>query len=204
MSTLEHNYNLALQRSPDICEHIPTLKNYALECEHITEIGVRAVNSTWGLLAGKPKRMISYDLYFAGPPVFPDADIASVFEAAREEDIVYGFIQASSLTANIEPTDLLFLDTWHVYEQLSKELLYHADKVKKYIILHDTEAFKTSGEFYQEWIDNAPFKVSLNKGLWEAIEEFLDRNKHKWELHEHYTNQNGLTILKRKLDTYEL
>ena len=133
MNILEQNYNLALQRSPDICEHIPTLKRYALECEHITEIGVRAVNSTWGLLAGKPKKMISYDLYFAGPPMFPDADIASVFEAAREEGIVYGFIQESSLTANIEPTDLLFLDTWHVYEQLSRELLFHADKVKQYI-----------------------------------------------------------------------
>jgi len=204
MSLLEYNYNLALQRSPDICEHIPTLKRYALECEHITEIGVRAVNSTWGLLSGKPKKMISYDLYFAGPPMFPDADIASVFAAAKEENIVYGFIQQSSLEANIEPTDLLFLDTWHVYEQLNKELLFHADKVKQYIILHDTETFKTSGEFYQDWIDNAPFKVSLDKGLWEAVEEFLDRNKYKWELHEHYTNQNGLTILKRKNETYEL
>ena len=204
MSLLEHNYNLALQRSPDICEHIPTLKKYASECDNITEMGVRAVNSTWGLLAGKPKRMISYDLYFAGPPMFPDADIASVFATAREEDIVYGFIQESSLKAAIRSTDLLFLDTWHVYEQLSKELLYHSDKVKKYIILHDTEAFKTSGEFYQDWIDNAPFKVSLDKGLWQAVEEFLDRNKHTWVLHEHHTNQNGLTILKRKNGTYEL
>ena len=56
----------------------------------------------------------------------------------------------------------------------------------------------------QDWIDNAPFKVSLDKGLWQAVEEFLDRNKHTWVLHEHHTNQNGLTILKRKNGTYEL
>ncbi len=74
----------------------------------------------------------------------------------------------------------------------------------KFRFINDTETFKTSGEFYQDWIDNAPFKVSLDKGLWEAVEEFLDRNKYKWELHEHYTNQNGLTILKRKNETYEL
>ena len=115
MSILEQNYNRVCNKISDINEHLPTLKKYASECEHITEIGVRAINSTWGLLAGKPKKLISYDIFFAGPPMFPDADIASVFAAAREENIVYGFIQQSSLEANIEPTDLLFLDTWHVY-----------------------------------------------------------------------------------------
>ena len=37
-----------------------------------------------------------------------------------------------------------------------------------------------------------------------SLKEFLDRNKHTWVLHEHHTNQNGLTILKRKNGTYEL
>ena len=35
------------------------------------------------------------------------------------------------------------------------------------------------------------------KGLWPAIEEFLEANSN-WELHERFTNNNGLTILKRK------
>lgn len=205
MNILEQNYERVCNKPSDIHEHIPTLKRYALECEHITEIGVRAVNSTWGLLSGKPKKLISYDIFFAGPPMFPDADIASVFEAAREENIVYGFIQQSSLEANIEPTDLLFLDTWHVYEQLSRELLYHASKVKKYIIMHDTTFFAHMGEYYEGCTNFATFNPTFEgKGLWNAIEEFLDKNVSEWELCERFTNNNGLTILKRKNGTYEL
>ena len=179
MSILEQNYNRVCNKISDINEHLPTLKKYASECEHITEIGVRAINSTWGLLAGKPKKLISYDIFFAGPPMFPDADIASVFAAAREENIVYGFIQQSSLEANIEPTDLLFLDTWHVYEQLSRE-------------------------YYEGCTNFSTFTPTFEgKGLWDAIEDFLSRNRN-WELCERFTNNNGLTILKRKNGTYEL
>ena len=204
MSILEQNYNRVCNKISDINEHLPTLKKYASECEHITEIGVRAINSTWGRLAGKPKKLISYDIFFAGPPIFPDADIASVFAAAREENIVYGFIQQSSLEANIEPTDLLFLDTWHVYEQLSRELLYHSDKAKKYIILHDTTYFAHMGEYYEGCTNFSTFTPTFEgKGLWDAIEDFLSRNRN-WELCERFTNNNGLTILKRKNGTYEL
>jgi len=33
-------------------------------------------------------------------------------------------------------------------------------------------------------------------GLWPAIEEFL-KNNNDWVLHERFTNNNGLTILKK-------
>ena len=38
---------------------------------------------------------------------------------------------------------------------------------------------------------------SSGKGLWPAITEFLEENDN-WELHERFTNNNGITILKRK------
>ena len=37
----------------------------------------------------------------------------------------------------------------------------------------------------------------LTTGLWKAVEEFLDKNDN-WELMKRYTNNNGLTVLKRK------
>ena len=36
----------------------------------------------------------------------------------------------------------------------------------------------------------------ITKGLWPAIEEFLQTHP-EWKLHERFTNNNGLTILKR-------
>jgi hypothetical protein len=38
----------------------------------------------------------------------------------------------------------------------------------------------------------------IQKGLWPAIEEFLVEHP-EWTLHERFTNNNGLTVLKRKI-----
>ena len=37
----------------------------------------------------------------------------------------------------------------------------------------------------------------INKGLWPAIEEFLNTNE-DWYIKERFTNNNGLTILAKK------
>jgi len=62
MINLENFYIEKCNTPSDINEHLPTLKKYAEECSHITEMGVRWVVSTYGLLMGKPKKMISYDI----------------------------------------------------------------------------------------------------------------------------------------------
>ncbi len=40
-------YNNLCNEKSDINEHLPTLKRYAEKCDHITEMGVRSVVSTW-------------------------------------------------------------------------------------------------------------------------------------------------------------
>ena len=77
---------------------------------------------------------------------------------------------------------------------LKSELNLHADKSSKYIILHDTTLFKFRDETsYDSWGDE--WKGS-GEGIWLAVEQFLENNKH-WVIHENFTNNNGLTILKR-------
>ena len=76
---------------------------------------------------------------------------------------------------------------------MQAELKLHAKKVKKYIILHDTTTFATVDETHYETVFG--MKVN-NKGLWLAIEEFLEENKN-WKLLERFTNNNGLTILEK-------
>ena len=180
MNQLQSIYNEKCSIPSDINEHLPTLKKYADECGHITEMGVRWVVSTYALLMGKPKKLISYDIN----PINSEPIQQLVKDVTDFE-----FRVANTLELEIEETDLLFIDTLHNYNQLKGELELHANKARKYIIFHDTTSFEWIGESYNGKVDEI--------GLWPAIEEFLETNTN-WELYERFENNNGLTILKRK------
>jgi hypothetical protein len=141
-------------------------------------MGVRAVVSTWAFLKSNPERLICYDIKRSD-------NIDTVIIAAREAGIALEFHEQDVLTAKIESTDLLFIDTLHQHDQLTQELNLHADKVRKYIIMHDTSKFAYTDE------------VSGNEGgLWPALETFLSKHP-EWQIKERYTNNNGLTIIQR-------
>jgi beta-1,4-mannosyl-glycoprotein beta-1,4-N-acetylglucosaminyltransferase len=173
--------------SGDIYEHLPTLKKYAQECEHITEFGVRTGNSTWGLFAGLPKIMRSYDKFYCPA-------VEKVATEASRKGINFTFEARDCLQIEIEPTDLLFIDTKHSYDQLLAELRMHSSKVKKYIIMHDTVTFGHKSQDGEEW--DWKFKDNYSKGLVDAINDFLAENK-EWRIREIFENCNGLTIIER-------
>jgi hypothetical protein len=186
---LEKLINNLYNTPSDINEHIPTLIKYGSECDHITEMGVRWVVSTWAFLGTSPKILKSYDMQ---DPSTWNVDIKDVYDTAEQYGIDFSFTQANVLDIEIEETDLLFLDTWHAYKQLKAELELHASKVKKYIVFHDTTSFATCDEksyesLGEEWIGD-------QKGIWLAIEEFLYSNP-EWKLIERFENNNGLTII---------
>ena len=146
---LEQKVNQIYTVPSDINQHIPVIVQLAQECNHITEMGVRTVVSTWGWLAGAPKDgLISYDLYnpkyWLGENNDPIKDVSDTAEAY---DIKFKFVEADVCEIEIEETDLLFIDTWHVYDQLKEELRIHSNKARKYICFHDTTSF--AHQFYQ-------------------------------------------------------
>jgi len=181
MKTLEELYNEKCFTPSDINEHLPTLKSLAEECETVTEMGVRWVVSTYALLSGKPKKLTSIDIVPLENYGNSSADLEKL---ALDNGVEFKFILGDTTSIEIEETDLLFIDTWHVYEQLKKELELHANKVKKYIAFHDTVTFGEHGE------------GGKHRGLIPAINEFLNDNPH-WHIHRIYNNNNGLLILKR-------
>jgi hypothetical protein len=186
---LEELYNEKLAKESDIHEHLPTLKQYAEECNHITEMGVRWIVSTYAFLMGKPDKLISIDIQH---PNTWEADLSQAEAAAREVNTDFKFILGNTLEIDIEETDLLFIDTWHAYKQLKAELNKHHSKARKYIILHDTDSY----EFRDEESYESLGWVSEGQGIGKAIDEFLEVHP-EWILHEKFTNNNGLTILKR-------
>jgi len=178
---LEQLVNQLYQNPSDINEHIPTLIKYGQECEHITEMGVRGIYSTWAFLAAAPKKLISYDLE---DPSNWGGNINNVYETAESYGLNFEFIKADVLKIEIEETDFLFLDTWHVYEQVRDELKLHSHKVKKYIGFHDIVSWGERGE------------TEGHKGINYAINEFLENNT-EWKIKEKFLNNNGLLIIER-------
>jgi hypothetical protein len=191
--TLDEKYQHLVDTTSDINEHLPTLKKYAEECTHVTEMGVRWIVSTYAFLAARPETMFSIDIQH---PSNWGANIKDVEDYAEEINCKYKFWQANNLEIEIEETDLLFIDTWHSYKQLKSELELHASKVRKYIILHDTVLFGTQDEL-NSYDAFGWFNGFKQKGLMPALDEFLEGNK-EWTTHEVFTNNNGLIILKRK------
>jgi len=173
---LEEAYQFVAKEAVDIYEHCPTLVSYAQQCNHVTEMGTRWGASTIAFLYAQPKYLVAYDW---------KKQSTVNYIAALAGKTEFSFLPCSTLEVEIDETDLLFIDTLHTYEQLKAELSLHCGKAKKYIIMHDTVKFGKKGQRDDEI------------GLGPALKEFLDVND-DWRLHEHFTNNNGLTVLRRK------
>jgi hypothetical protein len=189
MNSIKSTYENFLNTPGDINEHLPTLKKYAEMCDHVTEMGARWGCSTFAFLYAKPKKFVSYDINM-------NQNIILAKNLAISESIDFDFYQENVLSVDIAETDLLFIDTWHKYGQLKEELKLHKDKVKKYLIFHDTESYEFQDE--PSWgglyKDVRPLSED-KKGIWPAIQELLDEGE--WVIEERFKNNNGLTILKR-------
>jgi len=183
MITLPLNleYQIARRLPSDINEHLELLKSLADSVEHVTEMGTRTGVSTRAFLAADVT-LRAYDLFL-------DEYVSQLFELAQKEGKDAKYIGANVLETEIDETDLLFIDTWHCYDQLYVELTKHAPKVKKYIAFHDTQTYGTRSEEFMG-------RVGSN-GLLPAIIHYMIDNPNTWKFKIHRTNNNGLTVIER-------
>jgi hypothetical protein len=195
--SLNQQFVQAVSKPSDINLLLPTIMYYASRCPHITEMGVRNVVSTWALLATKPKKLISYDIH-------RQPEIDNVVQISKENNIDFTFIEADVLKVEIEMTDLLFIDTLHIYEQLKQELKLHASKARRYMMFHDTVTYGFKDE-PTEWqtpeiMEN--YKQGEIQGLMPALMDFVREHEHEWDVVGTYPYSNGLTVLARKQPLY--
>lgn len=182
--SLEGEYKLVCECQTDINEHLPVLRKYAEQCEHIIELGLRYGNSTVAFLAARPKKLISYDMQYNDKMDYlkmiaaeNDIDFEIRIEDATPED---------DRESTVGETDLLLIDTNHHERQCKAELKMHAHKVRKFIIFHDVQTFgfgMTGGQ-------------GGEGGLWLAIDPFLLAHP-EWQIVENLTNNNGLLVISR-------
>jgi hypothetical protein len=192
MEKIEEKFLLNKNIVSDINEHLDVLHEYALKCDHITEMGIRWGSSTWAFLMSNPKKLIGYD-------ITQTEEISEIINICSEYNMNFTFLKEDVLKITIDETDLLFIDTLHTYNQLINELNLHSSKVKNYIILHDTVSFGQHDEIIYEHASDLIKEQSVNKqGLVSAIQDFLNSESGKsWVIEKEFQNNNGLTILKK-------
>ncbi|CAM9106783.1 unnamed protein product, partial [Ectocarpus fasciculatus] len=201
---LARHFAQAAAQPGDINEHIHTLEFYALQCSSILELGVSNPVSTYAFLYGlahngqSQKRLRSVDV-LSQPSMDPALRIA------RENGVhlTYEIINGLELQG-LEPVDMTFIDTWHIYGHLKRELEKFAPHTKKWIAMHDTEVDGLLGESVRDRYHNVTREhletgypvVDIVKGLLPAIEEFVAAHP-DWVVETTRKGNNGMIILKR-------
>ena len=171
----EQLFQEACAKDTDIHEHLPILSEMASQCSHVTELGVGWAQSTRAFLRHNVE-LHSYEFN-------PLPGIREFFDDARNAGRNVTLHVDDTRKVDIAPTDMMLVDSLHIYEQVQIELHLHAPKVKKFLVFHDTTLFADNGEFG-------------GKGIWPAIAEYMQEHP-EWQFVERRTNNNGLTIFKR-------
>lgn len=171
------------RQNDSINEHLPVLQQLASECDTICEFGVKIARSSVALLLGVRGVLYSWDIQ-ATPQALEAAD------KARQKWV---YTIGDSRTANVQPCDMLFIDSLHTYDQLTAELEHAAHFARKYLVFHDTVTF---GE--ADAIGETGRTKEGTRGIMPAIEELMQRDP-TWRVKHHYLNNNGLLVLERDL-----
>lgn len=202
MDTIHEHYIEYCNKKGDINEHLLTLRAYAGECDSILELGTRGCVSAWafalGMLegGGDNRVLIVNDI--------TSCDVEELEEAIALTSLTFKKYWQNDLTLELGCNiDLVFIDTWHVYGQLIRELEKFSKITNKYMILHDIESFGYMGEpMNSEDVRKVMIKYGMSleevtMGLMPAVNHFLEKYGHEWTIKEVYTNNNGLLILEK-------
>jgi len=208
MDTIKSKFN-ELKKTPlDINEHLETLYKYATKCESVIELGVRGCISSWALTSGLIDNNLNNKKIFLNDIEICDIELlvnaVNNFNNNSNSNIQIDYKWINDLDLELNSSyDLTFIDTWHIYGQLKRELNKFSKYTNKYIIMHDTTVDEIYGENIrcgwniEELQRKSGFtREELTTGLKRAIDEFLVENSN-WILKEKFTNNNGLTILER-------
>lgn len=195
---LRNKYEHSCHYPSDINEHVSRLCSLAKECSSVVEIGVRTMVSTWGILQGLSESSSHPCSYLGIDITYPSSDTLWIAKQLAEGNgISFDFWQANDMDIEIEPVEMLFIDSLHTYCHLTYELEKFSPKVSKYIAMHDTNWGNIDDPTYKGDYTEYPSEYDRTKrGLWLAIADFLKRHS-EWTLYEQRFNNYGFTVLKR-------
>ena len=193
-------YENQLTTVSDIHEHLPLLRQLASESSSVVEIGMRTMCSSWAILQGLADSFANDPSYLGIDITLPPIDtLEKAKSLAAQSGIKFLFSMANDLHLMIPETDFLFIDSLHTYCHLTYELETFSPKVNKYIAMHDSSApwgYKDDGAYTGDYSEYPESIDRSKRGLWPAIEDFLQRHP-EWKLVSRHYNCHGFTILSR-------
>ncbi len=172
-------------------EHVLTFFSIALQikAKEILELGVRDGGSTFPLLVAAKAldgHLTSIDI--KSTKYIPPEDLKPNWTFIKSDALKY-------LEENIKKFDLIYVDDWHSYPHVKKELelINKISDEKTIILLHDLMGRNTAPNYFlplsyhpkTEWGEGGPYR---------AVEE-LDQEKWEWMT---IPVNHGLTILRKK------
>ena len=204
MTKLEQTFKYYCGQNCDINLHLPVLSRMASTCSSINSLSYSySSNVIWAFLYGLSKTQTTNpkSLMCVAPVHYKDTE--HLQQISQLLNVTLTFKRCNKIQTQLSDVDLTFIDTWHVYAHLKRELETYAPKTQKYIILHDTEIDKTYGESIRMHHDISSKSIEWNypeseikMGIDTAIKQFITSNTH-WKIYHHYPINNGLTILVR-------
>ena len=202
---IAYRYRKKTKEKSDITEHLPILRELSRSCDSVCEMGVRRCVSSWAFLQGLAESQASKKKLLC-----IDINPADVSDLERWGGILIPPVRTSMVVADSRKIvlshefDLLFIDTLHVYGQLKAELWAHQGRVRRFIVLHDTEIDGDKGEVLRMGWDARKMaedtgikEEELLQGMGRAVREFLAKFP-EWVQQSHFANNNGLTVLVRR------
>lgn len=194
--TLEGQYLYQCSQPSDINEHLPVLRQLARECSSIADLNIREMRSIWAFLMGLSESSFADRTYRAiNPQIIPPKELRLAEQFSLAHNIDFEF-----WTAEMDfEADLLMIDTLHTYCHLTDELERFSSSIHKYIVIHDTSepwGLRDDTDYGGDYSEYPPWINRKKRGLWPAVTDFL-KNHPEWVLEHRYTNNHGLTILKR-------
>jgi hypothetical protein len=185
----------------DINEHLPLLRELARQCSSVTEIGGRGMVSTWSILQGLSESLHPKRSYYGIGFECPSRENLVLAKALAEANgTSFQYINENDMKLDIEPVDMLFIDSLHTYAHLTYELEKFSPKVNMYIALHDTSepwGDRDDTEYHGDYSEYPKEIDRTKKGLWPAVMDFLHSHP-EWQLQERRLNNHGFTVLRRK------
>ena len=179
--SIDNLYEQTRVQPSDVSEHVEVLRTFAESCDHITEFGTDDGTTATVWLAARPKKLVCYDI--VRKPEVDELALAALSCQACVPGTEFVFCQENTLDATIEPTDLLWIDDKHTYDQVKAELERHAARVRRYILFHDTVFCGRQGD-------------DGGRGIMPAITEWL-RLHPEWRIVAVRMNNNGVVALAR-------
>lgn len=214
MDVLIKKFRTMCNTASDINEHLPVLFRYAKQCNSALELGVRGCVSSWAISAGllENKNGIKKKIFMNDSRECQIGELIDVLEPLSI-DVKYEW--KNDLEIEFGPDekyDMVFIDTWHVYGQIKRELEKFSSIATKFIIMHDTTVDEVDGETLREYgynyqqafiratelaTETGIPRDEILKGMWYGIEEFL-ANHPEWYIKQRFFNNNGLMVLARR------